>query len=219
MAPMIRFWPSAHHVFFASLLLAMGWVGDAVAQYPDVHEEPFHQPMYGWDCLRFLNVRAAPGDTTALHVHRNPILYLTVSGTEVWLDEPGQEPRVQALRTGWVGSHAHSANDTLVHRFAVTGPDPLHILAIERLEGCTRLDLPLEKPFYEGAGFAVYAIGWGTYVNRGYVNRFPVVIPPAPILMPGGATYSAGHVLRPVDKGYAHAHGVEVVWIALPTVW
>jgi hypothetical protein len=185
-----------------------------------VHEEPFHVPIYEWDCFRFLSVRAAPGDTTAYHIHRNPILYLSIQGAEVWLDDVGKDPRVVQLSEAWVGSDVYGLGDTLLHRFSVRGENPLHILAVERTRSCVeqQFERPIVEPFYRGNGFAVYAITWEEYMQRGYYKEFPVVVPPQPISREGWANYSAGHILKPVpkDADFAHAAGVEVLWVVLP---
>lgn len=189
------------------------------AQHPDVHEEPYHVPLYEWDCLRFLNVRAKPGDTTAYHVHRNPIIYLTMEGAEVWLDDVGKKPRVVPLPEGWVGSDAYGGTDTLLHRFAVRGEKELHILAVEFTGICSlEVKKPLAAPFYSDNGFAVYAVAWEEYMEREYFKQFPAIVPPLPITREGWVRYSAGHILKPVaaDSRHAHAPGVEVLWVVLP---
>lgn len=208
----------------SSLLLALTIVcilpsASLEAQHPEVHEERFHVPLYEWDCLRFLNVRAKPGDTTAYHVHRNPIIYLTMEGAEVWLDDAGKSPRVVPLTDGWVGSDVYGDGDTLLHRFAVRGEKSLHILAVEITGTCShKVEKPLTAPFYSDNGFEVYAIAWEEYIERGYFKQFPAIVPPLPITREGWVRYSAGHILKPVaaDSRHMHAPGVEVLWVVLP---
>lgn len=188
----------------------------ASAQYPEVSEEPYHKPIFEHGCFRYLSVRANPGDTTGYHVHRNPILYLTIQGTEVWLDDAGREPRTAALKTGWVGSDGYENGDTLLHRFAAIGDTPLRIVAVERIGPCTNFDHPPTDPFYQKHGFSVYSMDWATYIDGGYFEHVAAVVPPLPIYREGWATYGAGYVIRPSDKGYMPAPGVEVVWIVVP---
>lgn len=209
------------HFGFAAIIMwcVFSWK-PLKAQYPDVHEEPFHVPVYEWDCLRFLSVRANPGDTTAYHVHRNPIVYLTIQGTEVWLDDVGSDPRTASLPDAWVGSDLYGPGDTLLHRFAVSGESSLKIVAVERLGDCAvTYDKPTGEPFYKENGFSVYAVDWDTYVNRQYYSKFPAVVPPEPIFREGWVKYGSGHILRPGEEGSGtvHAPGVEVLWMVVPS--
>jgi hypothetical protein len=189
----------------------------AAAQYPDVSDEPYHMPIFGHDCFRYLNVSANPGDTTNYHVHRNPILYLTIMGSEVWLDEASREPRTVKLSTGWTGSDGYGNGDTLLHRFAVVGDSPLHIIAVEIIGTCANVDHPPTDPFYQEHGFSVYELDWASYMDGGYFEKFPAVVPPFPIHREGWVTYGAGYLIRPSEEGYMPPPGVEVVYIVLPT--
>ncbi len=204
-------------VVFCILLASASY---AQAQHPDVHQEPYHVPVYEWDCFRFLLVKARPGDTTGYHIHRNPILYITVEGAHVWLDDKGAAPRITQLADGWVGSNTYSDADTLLHRFAVVGGSALHILAVERIGECSYMEPPTGMPFYSRDGFSLYAVDWHTYISRTYYSKYPVIVPPKPIKTSGAsATYGAGHLIKPYqgERGYGPMEGVEVVWVLIPT--
>lgn len=207
--------------FLKAALIAMGFlsIGGLYGQHPEVHEEPYHRPFYQWDCLRFLQVKASPGDTTAYHIHRNPILYICLEGAELWLDDAGREPRVLELAKGWVGSNTYGGQDTLLHRFAVRGSSDLRILAVERTGLCTTYATPGDLPFYSRDGFRLYAIDRQTYISREYYAQYPAIIPPGPIRYGENAvSYAAGHIIKPYTRrdGYAPIPGVEVLWLLLP---
>jgi len=143
----------------ALLAAAMAFPNPLPAQYPDVHLEPFHRPILERGPFRYLDVNAATGDTTAMHTHRLPILYLCVSGSEVWLDEEGDNRRRVTLPKGWVGSDLYSDSAIFNHRFAVIGSSDLHIIAVERMgvtEGFSDIRPTSAKPVYHKNGFAVY---------------------------------------------------------------
>jgi len=192
----------------------------AMGQHPDVHEESYHVPIFEWDCLRFLNVRANPGDTTAYHIHRNPICYITIHGSEVWLDDAGNDPRRVNLPDAWVGSDHYNNGDTLLHRFSVVGEDALFIIAVERMGPCeSSYDKPVGDPFYSENGFSIYSVDWDTYLNERYDIKFPAIVPPQPIYRAGWAKYEPGYVLQPVEQGSDHTHmpGVEILWVVTPS--
>jgi len=103
-------------------------------QYVDVHHEPYHQvKQERKGKLRLLEIKAQPGDTCAMHVHRSNLCYLTLQGTKVWLNELGKSPRTVNLPTGYVNSHADYDVNPFTHQFANVGENDFHLFAVEDL--------------------------------------------------------------------------------------
>jgi hypothetical protein len=126
-------------------------------KYPLVHEEEFHRPIFENDQIRVLNVRASKGDTTALHQHCNPILYLTLEGTTVSLKEPSESWKSANLPTGWIGQDIYKSDSCFVHRFAIPEEGRLHIVAVEALKNTDVISFGFD-PIHSENGFSVYKI-------------------------------------------------------------
>ncbi len=108
----------------------------SIAQFNDVlpvYEEDHHVPIYENGAWRILNVTCDPMDTTDFHRHCHPILYLTLLGTHVSLQEPHSEWKQVILPTNWIGHDIYSIDSCYIHRFSVSGETGIHILAFEAL--------------------------------------------------------------------------------------
>jgi len=127
------------------------------SNYPPVHKEYYHTPVFENDQIRVLNVSASTGDTTALHRHCNPILYLTISGATVGLKEPSGPWRNVELPTGWIGQDIYHSDSCFVHQFAVIGEESLQIVAIEALANAKPLPFSFE-PVHREEGFTLFEI-------------------------------------------------------------
>ncbi len=104
-----------------------------VAAQPLVHLEPHHVPIFQNASCRILDVTASPGDTTEFHIHQNDIVYVTLLGSEIWLQEFNDEPRTVTLPTKWIGSNITHDEDPFIHRFANVGDSYFRLLAVEIL--------------------------------------------------------------------------------------
>ena len=62
--------------------------GDAVP----VYEEPNHRLVFQSPLVRVLDVRLHAGDTSAYHVHADPLVGVSVQGARTWSQEPGADP-------------------------------------------------------------------------------------------------------------------------------
>lgn len=124
---------------------------------PMVHQEHFHTPVYQNDTIRVLNVCASPGDTTAFHRHCLPILYFTLNGTEVSLQEPLGEWQNVELPTNWCGHDTYWTDSCFTHRFSVVGKDSLQLIAVEGLLEGVAPKFGFE-PAYSGGGFSLFRI-------------------------------------------------------------
>ena len=102
------------------------------AQVP-VYQEPHHRLVLSRPEARIMDVRTNPGDTTAFHIHADDICYVTINGSDAWLNEPNGSSRVVTLPDGWVGSNITYSDSSFVHRFANVGNSLYRLIAIENL--------------------------------------------------------------------------------------
>jgi hypothetical protein len=99
-----------------------------------VYREAMHRRVYGNPLVRVLDVRIAPGDTTAYHVHSAPMVGIAVQDARIWTQAPGAEPGPVAtpeptpsVFTNW------SQPLPYTHRVANVDRVPLHYLVAEWL--------------------------------------------------------------------------------------
>jgi hypothetical protein len=211
-------------VRISAFVVAFANLHPATAQHPDVHEEPFHRPLHEYGPFRYLNVFASPGDTTAIHSHRLPILYLCISGSEVWLDEEGANPRRTNLPTGWIGSDTYSDSAVFNHRFSVTGDSDLHIIAVERKVQSVRHSNSIEsEPIFAEDGFNVYAFSGENLHHSGndmtsspILSEFPAVLYKGTATSPTGKKYGPGDLLIPGNEPLSFEDNA-VLWLVVPT--
>lgn len=102
------------------------------AQVP-VYQEPYHRLVLSRPEARIMDVRTNPGDTTAFHIHADDICYVTINGSDAWLNEPNGSSRIVTLPDGWVGSNITYSDSSFVHRFANVGNSLYRLIAIENL--------------------------------------------------------------------------------------
>jgi len=116
-------------LFFASLLLCFSAYGQHSV---NVLSEPFHKPVLETEDLALIHLQMNKGDTSLFHNHKRPILYITVDGAKMWLDELKGTSRTVNLPDGWIGSDAYSSKNPFVHRISVLDEGPLNLLAVIR---------------------------------------------------------------------------------------
>jgi quercetin dioxygenase-like cupin family protein len=99
-----------------------------------VYQEPMHRLVYRNPLVRVLDVRIAPGDTTAYHVHSAPMVGVAVQDARIWTQALGGEPGpiaaskpTPAVFTNW------SQPLPYTHRVANVDRVPLHYLVAEWL--------------------------------------------------------------------------------------
>ncbi|HQW91928.1 MAG TPA: hypothetical protein PKY28_02465 [Ferruginibacter sp.] len=113
---------------FAALLIS----SPALKSQVPVREEPFHQNILENKYIRLLDVWIKPGDTSLLHIHATPSLFLHFTSTLVC---------VQINENAWTknkneagnASYRSFVNDTLVHRVSNCDTVPFHVTDIEIL--------------------------------------------------------------------------------------
>ena len=56
-----------------------------------VYQERMHRLVYRSPLVRILDVRIAPGETTAYHIHSAPLVVVAVQDARTWAQTPGAE--------------------------------------------------------------------------------------------------------------------------------
>jgi len=141
------------------ILIFLGFIcSSIISAQPTIHvtEEPFHRPVFKSDSLTVIELFMEKGDTSLFHLHREPILYLTLNGATMWLNSPEGNSREVDLPTGWIGSDNYGVNNTFTHQIAVADGGPLHLIAILRNAG-SDAQFPVEEDdiVYRENGFGV----------------------------------------------------------------
>lgn len=183
------------------------------AQYPDVHEEPFHTPILTFGGLRYLRVEASQGDTTSLHFHRNPICYLTVSGTEVWLDETNGKSRTATIPTGWIGSDFYESGTPFLHRFAVIDSMPLLLIGVEKTGAGEPILLPKISPVYASDEFLVFEMPYESFQLMDLAG-YPAIVSAGVLVAPSGEKRGPGTLI--FADGEYRTEENTVVWVVIP---
>ena len=116
-------------LFLASLFLCYSAYGQHSI---NVLSEPFHKPVLQTEDLALIHLQMNKGDTSLFHSHKRPILYITIDGARMWLDELNGNSRTVNLPDGWIGSDTYSLKNPFVHRISVLDEGPLNLVAIIR---------------------------------------------------------------------------------------
>ncbi len=150
------------------------------AQVP-VHEEPYHRPVFQNEYIRILDVQLMPGDTSRMHRHAIPSVFIYLSDTEVASQVMGQAWVTDKAVIGkaWYRSFTP---DTLVHRVTAVGPRPLHVLDIELLappDGKPRRTKHLRYPVQtDSLAATIYTLTAKDLNRRPVKTKSPLVIVP-----------------------------------------
>ena len=122
----------------------------------NVMDEPFHKPVFESTEYTVIHLQMEKGDTSMFHLHNKPILYLTITGAEMWLKEPHQKAQTVELPNGWIGSNFYSADSAFIHKIAVADGGPLNLIGIIRnTELSFKSDSIFKSSLYSENGFIV----------------------------------------------------------------
>lgn len=113
---------------FAALLFC----SSALKAQVTAHEEPFHKNVLENKFIRLLDVWMQPGDTSLLHIHSTPSLFLHFTNTWVCVQINGKA-WTKNKNTAGNASYTSFINDTLVHRVSNCDTVPFHVTDIEIL--------------------------------------------------------------------------------------
>ncbi len=150
------------------------------AQVP-VHEEPYHRPVFQNEFIRILDVQIMPGDTSRMHRHAIPSVFIHLSDTDVASQVMGEAWVREKAVTGkaWYRSFV---KDTLVHRVTALGPKALHVFDIELLappEGKPRRTKRLRYPIQaDSLAATIYTVTAKDLNRRPVKTKAPLVIVP-----------------------------------------
>lgn len=95
-------------------------------------KEPLHKKVIENKYIRLLDVWMMPGDTSLLHIHSTPSVFLHFTNTLVCSQIKGME-WVTAKNTEGYASYRSFVKDTLVHRVSNCDTVPFHVTDIELL--------------------------------------------------------------------------------------
>ncbi len=115
------------------LLLAILCIHTAVlTAQVQVSKEPRHQNVLENIYIRLLDVWIKPGDTSMLHIHSTPSLFLHFTSTAVCVQIKGKV-WTKSKNTAGNASFNSFVNDTLIHRVSNCDTVPFHVSDIEIL--------------------------------------------------------------------------------------
>jgi hypothetical protein len=115
------------------LLLTILYLHTAVVTAQvQVSKEPRHKNVLENKYIRLLDVWMQPGDTSLLHIHATPSLFLHFTNTAVCVEIKGKA-WTKNKNTAGNASYSSFVNDTLVHRVSNCDTVPFHVTDIEIL--------------------------------------------------------------------------------------
>ena len=142
-----------------------------------VSKEPRHKNVLENKYIRLLNVWIYPGDTSLLHIHSTPSVFLifteanTVSQTKGGKWEKGKN----VAGHSWYRSFFQ---DTLIHRVGNCDTVPFHVTDIELLSS---FDIKTKKPslpftlLYENEKVSAYRLLKNGFTTAAIGNRGPMI--------------------------------------------
>lgn len=143
----------------------------ALAAQVQVSKEPRHQNVLENKYIRLLDVWIKPGDTSLLHIHSTPSLFLHFTNTDVCVQIKGKAWTKNRNIAG-NASYNSFVNDTLVHRVSNCDTVPFHVTDIEILSSYKSATALTPLPFtvlFDNEKAIAYRLN-GTSFNRQLIN-------------------------------------------------
>ena len=159
---------------FVSAML-FGW--SALIAQVQVSKEPLHKKVLENKYLRLLDVWIKPGDTTMLHIHSTPSLFLHFTSTVVCVQIKGAEWIKDKNKEG-NASYRSFVNDTLVHRVSNCDTIPFHVTDIELLSSYKPNTQHQPLPFtvlFNNERVVAFRLTQSSFINQVINNRGPMV--------------------------------------------
>ena len=142
-----------------------------------VRKEPRHKNVLENKYIRLLDVWMQPGDTSMLHIHSTPSLFLHFTNTAVCVQIMGKA-WTKNKNTAGNASYTSFLNDTLVHRVSNCDTVPFHVTDIEILSSYKPTTSLAPLPFtvlFDNEKAIAYRLS-GTSFNSQLINgRGPMV--------------------------------------------
>ena len=95
-----------------------------------VYKEPKHRLVFENDQAMILDVNLPPGYESLYHKHEIDLLYVTISGTQVWAQPLGGEKRHADVKTSDLRFSSDNHELPHIHRVGNVGASPFHIIGI-----------------------------------------------------------------------------------------
>ena len=112
--------------------LTLSLPGAMAGDWVPVAEEPRHRPVFENEQAIILDVNLPPGYVSLYHEHRIDLLYVTISGTQVWA-QPLNGQRMNAdVATGDLRFSSDNHDLPHIHQVGNVGTRPFHIIGIGR---------------------------------------------------------------------------------------
>ena len=162
----------------ATLLLTILFLQIAVVTAQvQVRNEPRHKNVLENKYIRLLDVRMQPGDTSMMHIHSTPSLFLHFTNTAVCVQIQGKA-WTKNKNTAGNASYTSFVNDTLVHRVSNCDTVSFHVTDIEILS-CYKPARALKPlPFtvlFDNEKAIAYRLTGTTFNNQPINGRGPMV--------------------------------------------
>ena len=160
------------------LLLAILFLHTAaVTAQVQVSKEPRHKKVLENKYIRLLDVWMQPGDTSMLHIHSTPSLFLHFTSTTVCVQIKG-EAWTKNKNTAGNASYTSFLNDTLVHRVSNCDTVPFHVTDIEMLSSYKPTTALKPLPFtvlFDNERAMAYRLSGTSFNNQLITDRGPMV--------------------------------------------
>ena len=110
---------------------AFSFSSNAVSQeWVPVYEEPKHRLVFENEQAIILDVNLPPGYVSLYHKHETDLLYVTISGTQVWAQPLGGEKRDADVKTGDLRFSSDNHELPHIHRVGNVGTAPFHVIGV-----------------------------------------------------------------------------------------
>lgn len=142
-----------------------------------VSKEPRHKKVLENKYIRLLDVNIQPGDTTLLHIHSTPSVFVHFTTTVVCSQINGKEWET-GKNTAGNASYRSFVNDTLVHRVSNCDTVPFHVTDVELLSSYmpARKLQPLPFPLlFENEKVFAYRVSESTFNKQMITGRGPML--------------------------------------------
>ena len=162
---------------FKLLLTILYLHNTVVTAQVQVSEEPRHKNVLENKYIRLLDVWMQPGDTSMLHIHSTPSLFLHFTNTAVCVQIKGKT-WTKNKNTAGNASYTSFVNDTLIHRVSNCDTVPFHVTDIEILSAYKPATPLKPLPFtvlFDSEKAIAYRLSGTTFNNQLITGRGPMI--------------------------------------------
>lgn len=148
-----------------------------VSAQVQVSKEPSHKNVLENKYIRLLDVWIKPGDTSLLHIHSTPSLFLHFTNTDVCVQIKGKG-WTKNRNTAGNASYTSFLNDTLIHRVSNCDTVPFHVTDIELLSSYKSTTSLAPLPFtvlFDNEKAIAYRLSSTSFHNQVINDRGPML--------------------------------------------